>query len=157
MALSKEEIKTAYPLPVYNYRVEVGDQTIAFSEVSGLNIAFETKTYKESPVESGAPGPRVMHMPAQATPTNITLKKGVVRGVSVNTFYKWINATQINQTDKRDIYVRLCDENGAPVISWKVINAFPTKLDAPSFTADSNDVAIEVMALMADGVTIEEA
>lgn len=157
MALSKEEIKTAYPLPVYNYRVEVGDQTIAFSEVSGLNIAFETKTYKESPVESGAPGPRVMHMPAQATPTNITLKKGVVRGVSVNTFYKWINTTQINQTDKRDIYVRLCDENGAPVISWKVINAFPTKLDAPSFTADSNDVAIEVMALMADGVTIEEA
>ncbi len=157
MALSKDELKTAYPLPVYNYRVEVGDQTIAFSEVSGLSIAFETKTYKESPVESGAPGPRVMHMLMQATPANITLKKGVVRSVSLNTFYNWINSTQINQIEKKDIYVRLCDETGAPVISWKVINAFPTKLDAPSFTADANDVAIETMTLMADGVLMEEA
>jgi phage tail-like protein len=157
MALSKDEIKTAYPLPVYNYRVEVGDQTIAFSEASGLSISFETKTYKESPVESGAPGPRVMHMPMQATPANVTLKKGVVRAVSVNTFYNWINSTQINQIEKKDIYVRLCDETGAPVISWKVINAFPTKLDAPSFTADANDVAVETMTLMADGILMEEA
>jgi len=78
MALSKTEIKAAYPLPVYNYRVEIGSNTVAFSEVSGLSIGYETTTYKESPVESGAPGPRVMHMPAQATPTKITLKKGLV-------------------------------------------------------------------------------
>ena len=43
------------------------------------------------------------------------------------------------------------------MISWKVINAFPTKLDAPSFTASSNDVAVESMELMADCVVVEEA
>jgi phage tail-like protein len=43
------------------------------------------------------------------------------------------------------------------VISWKVINAFPTKLDAPTFDASSNDVAIETMELRADNITIEEA
>jgi phage tail-like protein len=37
-----------------------------------------------------------------------------------------------------------------------MINAFPTKLDAPSFDANSNDVAIESMELMGDGVSIEE-
>jgi len=52
--------------------------------------------------------------------------------------------------------VRLLDESGDPVISWKVINAFPTKLDAPTFDANSNDAAIESMELMADGVFIEE-
>ena len=36
MALSKDDIKTAYPLPVYNYKVEIGSDTVAFSEVSGL-------------------------------------------------------------------------------------------------------------------------
>ena len=141
MALSKEEIRTAYPLPVYNYKVEVGSDTIAFSEVSGLSIGYETTTYKESPVESGTAGPRIMYMPSQPTTTNVTLKKGVMRGVSVNTFFSWINATQLNQIDKRDIFVRLCDEKGDAVISWKVINAFPTKLDAPTFDANSNDVA----------------
>ena len=157
MAVSKNDIKTAYPLPAYNYRVEIGDTSVACSEVSGLSIAYETQTYKESPVESGAPGPRVMIMPAQSTPPTVTLKKGVVKGVSVPVLYDWIRTTRINQTEKKDLFVRLLDENGAPVISWKVTNAFPTKLDAPSFTADSNDVAIESMELMADAVTLEEA
>jgi phage tail-like protein len=157
MALTKDEIKAVYPLPVYNYKVEIGGTSVAFSEVSGLDISFDVTTYKESPVESGAPGPRVMRMPAQATDVKVTLKKGVVRGSSITTLYKWINATQINQIDKKDIYVRLCDEKGDAVISWKVINAFPTKLTAPTFDAKSNDAAIESMELMGDGVTIEES
>ena len=157
MALSKEEIKSAYPLPVYNYKVEIGSDTVAFSEVSGLNISYETSTYKESPVESGTPGPRVMHMPAQAPAATVTLKKGVVRGASVATLYNWISATQINQVEKKDIFIRLCDESGDPVISWKVTNAFPTKLEAPTFDANSNDAAVESMELTADSVAVEEA
>jgi phage tail-like protein len=156
MALSKEEIKMAYPLPVYNYKVEIGGQSIGFSEVSGLSISYETTVYKESPSASGAPGPRVMRMPAQGTDTKITLKKGVVRSSSVAVFFKWVNSIQINQVDKQDIHIRLCDENGSAVISWKVINAFPIKLDAPTFDAKSNDAAIETMELMGDGIVIEE-
>lgn len=157
MALTKGEIKTAYPLPVYNYKVEIDGISVAFSEVSGINVAYETTTYKESPTESGAPGPRVMYMPAQATATNVTLKRGLVRGSSVAHLYKWISGTQINQIEKKDIIVRLCDEEGDAVISWRVVNAFPTKLDAPTFDANSNDVAVESMELMADAVFIEES
>jgi phage tail-like protein len=156
VAVTAAEIKSAYPLPVYNYKVEIGGVTIAFTEVSGLSIAFETFTYKESNTDQKAPGPRVLHMPSQATATNITLKKGVIRTQSVGTFYKWIAGVQLNQVEKKDIYVRLCDEKGDAVISWKVINAFPTKLDAPTFDANSNDAAIETMELRADGIQIEE-
>ena len=125
--------------------------------MTGLSVGYETTTYKESPTESGSAGPRVMNMPAQATATNITLKKGVVRGSSVATLYEWISATTTNLTEKKDIVVRLCDENGNAVISWTVINAFPTKLDAPSFESDSNDVAVETLELMADAISVEEA
>ncbi len=157
MALSKDEIRATYPLPVFNYKVEIGSDTIAFSEVSGLSVDIETTTYKESPTESGAPGPKVMHMPAQGTAASITLKKGVVRGSSVANLFNWISSVQINQVEKKDIFVRLCDENGDAVISWKVTNAFPTKLEAPGFDANSNDVAVESMELMGDGVSVEEA
>ena len=157
MAVTAEDIKTAYPLPVYNYKVEIGGESVAFSEVSGLSIGYETTTYKESPVESGAPGPRIFYMPAQIAPVNVSLKKGLVKGVSVPVLYDWIKNTQTNQVEKKDVIVRLCDEGGDAVISWKVLNAFPTKLDAPSFTADSNDVAVESMELMADRVEMEEA
>lgn len=158
MAVTTDTIKSTYPLPVYNYRVEIAGVAIAFSEVSGLSLGFETSTYKESQTANNLAGPKFFHMPAQLNPVSVTLKKGVVRGgVSLGPLYNWINATVINQIDKRDIYIRLLDETGAPVISWQVINAFPTRLDAPNFDANSNDVAIETMELMADRIAIEEA
>jgi len=157
MALTKEEIKTAYPLPVYNYKVEIDGVSVAFSEVSGLNITCETVAYSESPTENGAPGPKWMIMPAQRASTVIKLKKGLVRSKSISLLYNWINSKQLNQIQKKDIIVRLCDEEGDPVISWKVINAFPIRLDGPSFDASANDVAVESMELMADSIMIEEA
>jgi phage tail-like protein len=157
MALTVQEIKKSYPLPVYNYRVEIAGVAVAFSEVSGLTIEHDTTTYSESQTASGISGARTIHMPAQLKPVTISLKKGVVVATSVATLYKWISQTTLNQVEKKDVYVRLCDEKGIAVISWKVINAFPTKLDAPTFDAKSNDAAIESMSLMADGVVIEEA
>lgn len=154
MATSKAEIKATYPLPVYNYKVDIGKDTIAFSEVSGLNIAYETSTYKESSTESGKASPRVFRMPSQATNTTLTLKKGLVPSKSQPALYAWINSIAINQVEKKDIVISLCDETGAAVVSWTVTNAFPTKLDAPTFDANSNDVAIESMELMADGLSI---
>ena len=157
MALTAEAIKKSYPLPVYNYKVEVAGVAIAFTEVSGLTIEYDTTTYNESLTVSGISGSRALHMPAQRKPVTITLKKGVVVATSVATLYKWISKITLNQVEKKDVYVRLCDEKGSAVISWKVINAFPTKLDAPTFDAKSNDAAIESLTLMADGVVIEEA
>ena len=155
MALTRDQITTTYPLPVYSYKVEIDGKTVAFSEVSGLSIGYETSTYTESPT-TGI-GPRVLRMPGQRKVATVTMKKGVVVGVSVPTLFAWINSIQLNRVDKKDIYVRLCDENGAAVVSWKVINAFPTKLDAPAFTASSNDVAVETLELTADGVVVEQA
>ncbi len=160
MALSKADILAKYPLPVYNYKVDISDgsstSTVAFSEVSGLNMPYETSTYKESKTSEPGAGPNIMYMIAQPQPVNITLKKGYVKANSINVLYAWLNTKQLNGLDKRDISVKLCDENGNPIVTWKVLNAFPTKLDAPTFDASSNDVAIESMELMADWVTLEE-
>jgi phage tail-like protein len=156
MALSQDQIKTDYPLPVYNYRVDIGAETIAFSEVSGLELSFETITYKESQVGSGIAGPNVMLMPSTRKPLNITLKKGYVKGKSMQSLYNWVNATQLNRTEKKDVTVHLCDEKGESVVRWKVINAFPVKLSAPGFNANSNEVAIESMELMASSLEMSE-
>jgi phage tail-like protein len=157
MPVSADDIRTAYPLPIYNYRVEINGEAVAFSEVSGLNIAYETSTYKESPTAGGIPGPRVMIVPGQRNTAKITLKKGIVRGTSTKQLYGWIKTIAINQVEKKDIFIRLCDEKGDAVITWKVVNAFPTKLDAPAFDAKSNDAAIETMELAADFVSLEES
>ena len=157
MPLTKEQIKQSYPFPAYNYRVEIAGTAISFSNVSGLSISFESHTYKESPSSPGRSGPVVMRMPAQQADVKITLKKGLVKMRSLPILYGWISTLQINQIEKRDITIHLLDETGSPVVTWNVINAFPTKLDAPSFDATSNDVAIESMELTADAILISEA
>jgi phage tail-like protein len=156
MAIAKDQIKTDYPLPVYNYKVDIGSDTVAFSEVSGLEVSVETITYKESQVASGKVGPNIMHMPGNPKPLTITLKKGFVVAKSVPVLYKWLKSTELNRIEKKDITVHLCDEKGESVVRWKVIDAFPTKLTAPGFNASSNEVAIETMELMASSMEMSE-
>ncbi|MFK7787451.1 MAG: phage tail protein [Crocinitomicaceae bacterium] len=157
MALTKDQIKSDYPLVIYNYRIDINGESISFSEVSGLELSFETITYKESYATGGKVGPNIMYMPGQIQPVNISLKKGFVQGKSIPVFYDWINGIQLNRVDKRDIVVHLLDETGNTIVSWTVIDSFPTKLSAPSFDASSNEVAIESMDLMASRVSMAEA
>ena len=70
--------------------------------------------------------------------------------------FEWINSIQTNLVEKKDIDVDLCDENGDTLFRWKVLDAFPTSLEAPTFDAASNDAAIESMTLLADRIRVEE-
>jgi phage tail-like protein len=148
MPTTAADISNEYPLPVYRFAVSFGGESIAFSEVSGLELSRETITYKD--------GLGRRYMPGQAGDVTLTMKKGLVKGKSE--FYTWISSISLNQVDKKDITVSLTDEKGeTPMVTWKVSNAFPTKLSAPSFDATTNDVAIETLELMADGLSMEFA
>jgi phage tail-like protein len=151
MSLDKDEIKASYPLPVYNYRVTVGSSTLGFSEVSGLSVDYEAVTYKHG--LSFSMGVKII--PGMRQPIKLTMKKGVIQG---NDFFaKWIQDAYANpfKNAKQDILVDLCDETGKAVVRWKVQGALPTKLDAPTFDANSNDVAIESMELIAHGIQVD--
>jgi phage tail-like protein len=150
MASTVDEIKNKYPIPVFYYRVTIGDDdSYAFSEVSGLSIESETITYRHGlSYKEGA-----KYMPGLGTPVNLTLHKGVVRADSY--LLSWIQTVRLNNLEKRDIKIDLLDEEEQPVVSWTVTNAFPVKLDAPSFNANSNEVAIESLELMANDLKVE--
>ncbi|MCB9304638.1 MAG: phage tail protein [Lewinellaceae bacterium] len=148
MPVLKEDIKRAYPLPTYNYRVRIGGEPHAFSEVSGLSMDYEAITYKHG--LSWREGST--QMPGMPGEVKLTLKRGIVRNRSV--LLEWIKTIRLNNVKKREVVIDLCDEMGIPVISWKVHNAFPVKLDVPSFDSTSNEVAVESLELMANRLEI---
>lgn len=154
MATTGNDIKGSYPLPSYNYQVVIGETTLGFSEVSGLQIKIDPVTFKQSPSESGKTGPVVMNMPGQGAPATLTLKRGVIKNKDLRYLYDWIASVKTNVVDKRDVFVYLMDEQGTQILGWKAPNAFPTTLDAPTFSASSNEAAIESVQLMADGVEL---
>jgi phage tail-like protein len=47
------------------------------------------------------------------------------------------------------------NENYEPVMTWKVRNAWPVKLDGPALKANGSEVAIETLELAHEGITIE--
>ncbi len=46
MADRRDLQKQLYPLPVYNYRVQVDETVMSFSEVSGIALGFDRVTYR---------------------------------------------------------------------------------------------------------------
>ena len=142
MAESKSE--RVYPLAAYNYRVTIGGTAVSFTEVSGLTIEYEKVTYKHGlsfwEGESIKSYRYDKYVP-------VTLKKGIIKGGKQ--LYDWMTAM-----DTRNLDISLCDENGIPVVTWHIGKAVPLKLAAPSFQANTNEVAIETFELMAARITI---
>lgn len=150
MATTPQDIKDTYPIPVFYYRVTIdGDDANAFSEVSGLSMEYDTITYRDGM----SPHDGVKYMPGLNKEVNLTLKKGIVRQNSY--LLTWIGTIKLNTVVKRDVRIDLLDESGKAVVSWTAVDAFPKKLDAPSFNATSNDVAIESLDLMATSLKVE--
>lgn len=150
MAQSTETIKSTCPLPVYNYRVTILDDgnanVLGFSEVSGLFMEYEPVTYKHG--LSFLTGVQIV--PGMRQPVRLTLKKGLTRnGDFLQAWFNKCYSDAWSISYRRDVIIDLCDEKGLPVIRWKVKQALPTKLEAPAFAANSNEVAIISMDLIA--------
>ncbi len=139
----------AYPLPVFHFSVDWGGTNIAFSEVSGLNVEVQPIEYRDGL----SPEFSVTKMPGLRKYGNITLKRGVFAGD--NEYYDWLNKTQMNKPERRDIIIKLLNEQHAPVMVWKVHRAWPTKITAPDLKASGNEAAIESLELAHEGIQIE--
>ncbi len=147
MAVTQEEIAKSYPIPAYRFRVTVGDEVMAFSQVSGLTAGREVIDYKDGM------GGRFRTL-GQTTDVDFTLSRGVVSGQSQ--LWLWLNSALGNQIEKKDISISLTNESGTKLfVTWNVMNAFPTSLSAPEFDATSNEVALEELSLSADSLSIE--
>lgn len=139
MATGSKILGGDYPLAVYNYRVTVGNsETMSFSEVSGLEIEHEYVHYRHG--FSWAMGDHLIR--AQRKPVNVTLRRGV--SPQRKYLYDWMKSGE-----KKDVKIELCDENGSAIVSWDVSRALPFKLDAPTFNANSSEIAIESLNLIA--------
>lgn len=138
-----------YPLPAFHFAVDWGGSKLEFSEVSGLNIETQVIEYRHGL----SPEFSMVKMPGIQKFGNITLKRGIFK--KDNDYFKWLNTTKMNTVERRDITISLLDENHAPVIVWKVKNAFPVKLEGPGLKASGNEVAIESMEIAHEGLTVE--
>ena len=141
-----EDQRASFPLPVYNYRVTVDGETMSFAKVSGIEVSYDTVSYRHG--FSFLEGERIQSFAFDSF-SDVTLTRGVILGARPLALYQWLEKKEI-----RGVEVSLCDETGTPVVTWKIAQALPVKVAAPEFDADSNNAAIESLTLKARGISI---
>ena len=138
-----------YPLPKFHFQVEWGGSKLGFTEVSGLSVETDVIEYRDGL----SPEYVKTKMPGMQKYGNITLKRGTFKGD--NDFYDWWNTVALKEIERRDLTISMLNEKHEPVVTWKVKNAWPTKVQSTDLKSDGNEVAIETIEVAHEGLTVE--
>ncbi|MCP9234661.1 phage tail protein [Lewinella sp. JB7] len=135
------------PLLKFSFLLEWGGERVGFTEVTGLESSTEVIEYREgaSPVASK------QKMPGMLTYNNITLKRGTIAPDA--DFYQWFNSHQFNATERRDLTIKLLNDELEPVMTWRALNCFVVKYTPSEMKADANEVAIETIEVATEGIS----
>ncbi len=128
----------------------MGRAYFKFQEVSGLDVQSEEIRYRagDSKVFS------VIKMPGIKKFGNVTMKKGIVKLGDSKQLWAWIAQTKMNTVKRTSVTISLLDEADKPTMVWTLANAYPTKVTSTDLKAEGNEVAIESIELVHEGLTI---
>jgi len=69
-------------------------------------------------------------------------------------FWDWLNQIKLNTIKRVPVTISLLDETGKPTMVWTLTNAWPTKISSTDLKSEGNEVAIESIEIVHEGLTI---
>jgi phage tail-like protein len=137
------------PYRSFNFQLEIDGVPLgAFSEASGLTAEGDAVDYREGvDVQQN-----VRKLPGLRKYSNITLKRGYTQDKSL---WRWYGNIVNGQPDRRDVTIVLLNESRQPVLRWHAESAWINKIEGPSLKAAGNEIAMESVELVHEGLTIE--
>jgi phage tail-like protein len=140
------------PYRSFNFQLEIeGVPLGAFSEVSGLTAEGDAVDYREGTDKHN----QVRKLPGLRKGSNITLKRGYTQDLSLWRWYMSVANGDPDRIIRRDVTIVLLNERREPVLRWHADNAWVNKIEGPSFKASGNEVAMESVELVHEGLTVE--
>jgi phage tail-like protein len=137
------------PFRGYNFALEIDNVPKgAFSEVGGLTADGDSVDYREgTDLQSN-----VRKLMGLRKYTNLTLKRGYTPD---KVLWQWYVNIMNGVPDRRNVTIVLLNEQRQPVLRWHAENAWINKIEGPALKASSNDVAMESLELVHEGLTLE--
>lgn len=137
------------PFRTFNFRLEIDGLTVgSFRECSGLTADGNAVDYRE-----GTDIPRsVRKLPGLLNYTPVVLKRGYTQNPEL---WNWYRNIANGVTDRRHGSVILMDEQRKDVMRWSLENMWIKKIEAPTFNATANEVAVESVELVHEGLMLE--
>ncbi|ALP53820.1 hypothetical protein Tel_12125 [Candidatus Tenderia electrophaga] len=153
-----------YPLRGFRFQVDFKEQMLgneteggevllcsgAFAECSGLEVTMEPKTIKEGGRNWGA-----AQRMGNINFGTVVLKRGLTQ---TDDLWNWFSLVGEGAYAQRlNVSITLFDQAGTGVFSWTLKRALPTKFKAPDLNASNNEVAIEELHLVHEGLARNDA
>lgn len=136
------------PYSGYNFWVEWdGIVHAGFRECSGLTVTRNAGSYREGTDKNL--GQR--RIPGLNNYGNITLRRGVTDNKEL---WEWHDKLQNGETKRRNVSIILADDKGEEKMRWNLENCWPTTWTGPEFNATSDEVVIESLELVHEGVKL---
>jgi phage tail-like protein len=136
------------PYRNFRYLLEIdGIAQAGFSEATIPEASTEPIEYRE-----GNEAPTVRKLASLNAYGNLTLQWGVTTDSMA--LYEWWTLVEQGKVDeaRRSIAVVVLDEEGEPGARWQFRNAWPQQYDAPDLSATANEVAIESLEIVHEGM-----
>jgi phage tail-like protein len=135
------------PLTNFRYRLEIDGLTIAgFSEVTIGETVTDAIDYRE-----GNDAPHVRKLSGLTKYGNITLKRGMTTSLELYDWHKQVVDGEVGKA-RKNVAIVVADETGADKARFVVTEAWPTKYSASELDARGNEVLIETLELVNEGI-----
>lgn len=139
---------SVWPLTKFYFQVKWDSEVMSFQEVAGLDATSEPVKYRHGDSPTFSP----IKMPGLQSFGNVTMKKGIFK--SDNKFWDWYSKIKMNTIQRLPVTISLLDETGAPTMVWELTNAWPTKVTGTDLKSEGNEVAIETIEIVHEGLKI---
>lgn len=141
-----------YPPVGFHFKVEFlslgNDNDTRFQSVSGLNVEYDTESFKE-----GGENRFEHKLPVRTKFPDLSLKRGMLTDSKV---INWCLDAMQNRTIKPvQINVSLLNEKHEALRTWSVFNAWPRKWQVSDLNAQENSVVVETLELSYTYFTIK--
>jgi phage tail-like protein len=138
------------PLRNFRYRLEIDSITQAgFSDVMIAETTIDVVDYRE-----GKDEPHAKKLSGLTKYGNITLKWGLTVGGAALDLFKWhadVSAGQVKEKRKKVVIV-VQDEAGVDAARYVISEAWPVKYDPSDLSGKGNEVLIELLELVNEGI-----
>lgn len=130
------------------YELEIdGIIQAGFSEVTVPDKSAEPIEYRE-----GNEPPTVRKFPGLIKYSNVVLKWGITKNsIELHNWFKQVQDGNFKAA-RRSISILLLDEEGNEANRWEFREAWPTKYDPSDLNAKGNEIAIETLEIVTEGM-----
>jgi phage tail-like protein len=135
------------PYRNFRFKVEIdGIQTASFAEATIPDTSTDSVDYRE-----GTDLPFQKKLSGLTKFGNITLKKGLTDSLDLYQWRKTVEDTGAIKA-RKNISLVLIDEEGNDKARWDIVEAWPTKYSPSGFSAKANEVVIETLEIVHEGI-----